>query len=441
MKPSKRRTVVVGAGWAGCAAAVRAANAGHQVTLLEASRTLGGRARRVVIDTPEGPLALDNGQHMLIGAYTATLALMAELGVLASQSHAPAGQSMLRLPMTLRDAKGHGLALPQGPSPRLNALRGMLGAPGWTWADRLSLIGMAVKWEAARFKCASHLTVGQLCRSATPHLMASLIEPLCVSALNTPAYSASAQVFLRVLHDALFAQAGGSDYLLPQTDLSTLMPEAAAQHLTARGGVVRTGLRVERCERDGAYWRIHIHGDETGFDDAAFDQVVFACPPHEAARLCATHNPIWAQTTLALTFEAITTCYAWASQTDRHTATLPSPIIALRSDSANPAQFVFDRGQLRGPKGLLAFVVSASHGSAAEIETAVIAQAKEQLGLEQASVIQTIVEKRATFACTPGLLRPPARVTDGITAVGDYVAGPYPATLEGAVRSAWAVVV
>ncbi|MDP3168964.1 MAG: FAD-dependent oxidoreductase, partial [Polaromonas sp.] len=50
-------------------------------------------------------------------------------------------------------------------------------------------------------------------------------------------------------------------------------------------------------------------------------------------------------------------------------------------------------------------------------------------------VVQTIVEKRATFACLPGLLRPAAQLAPGLLACGDYVDGPYPATLEGAVRS------
>ena len=45
------------------------------------------------------------------------------------------------------------------------------------------------------------------------------------------------------------------------------------------------------------------------------------------------------------------------------------------------------------------------------------------------------MEKRATFACTPGLQRPGMQVAAGLLACGDYIAGPYPATLEGAVRS------
>jgi predicted NAD/FAD-dependent oxidoreductase len=64
----------------------------------------------------------------------------------------------------------------------------------------------------------------------------------------------------------------------------------------------------------------------------------------------------------------------------------------------------------------------------------VLAQGQAQLGLEL-ELVQTIVEKRATFACTPGLQRPAALIAPGLLACGDYVAGPYPATLEGAVRS------
>ena len=63
------------------------------------------------------------------------------------------------------------------------------------------------------------------------------------------------------------------------------------------------------------------------------------------------------------------------------------------------------------------------------------AQAADQLGLRDLQPVQTVVEKRATFACTPGLLRPPMAIAPGLWAAGDYIDGPYPATLEGAVRS------
>jgi hypothetical protein len=60
----------------------------------------------------------------------------------------------------------------------------------------------------------------------------------------------------------------------------------------------------------------------------------------------------------------------------------------------------------------------------------------DKLTLEDFKVVQTVVEKRATFACTPNLERPSAMPCQGITVCGDYVQGPYPATLEGAIISA-----
>ena len=141
----------------------------------------------------------------------------------------------------------------------------------------------------------------------------------------------------------------------------------------------------------------------------------------------------WVQTASALQHEAIATVYAWASQ-----ARLPQAMLALHAGSAGPAQFVFDRGQLGGPAGLLAFVVSASAGERGALAHAVLAQAGAQLGLTDLEVISTVVEKRATFACIPGLLRPgmqPLEAEQRLQVCGDYVAGPYPATLEGAVRS------
>jgi hypothetical protein len=115
-------------------------------------------------------------------------------------------------------------------------------------------------------------------------------------------------------------------------------------------------------------------------------------------------------------------------------------MLALRNTPQNPAQFVFDRGQLGGPAGLLAFVVSASDGAREALQATVLAQAATQLavlGLPDLQAVQTVVEKQATFACTPALVRPPQAIAPGLLAAGDYVQGPYPATLEGAIRSGW----
>lgn len=429
------KVAIVGAGWAGMAAAVAACEAGHSVTVFEASRTLGGRARALGATLPDGTaVTLDNGQHILIGAYTETLRLMRMVGVSPDTA-------LLRRPLALPFPDGSGLQTPayaaQWPAP-LDAIAAIATARGWSWGERWSLIRASLGWQWSRFTCAPDLSVAQLCAGMAPRVLIELIEPLCVSALNTPADQASATVFLRVMQDSLFGVRGGSHLLLPRTDLTALFPQAAAQWLTQRGSQVHTGQRIQQLRWQAPHWML---------DGQAFDRVVWASSSSNAAlalvessdtapESIASDLRSWVATTSALRFEAIATVYAWAPQ-----ARLPHPMLALRATPDAPAQFVFDRGQLDGPPGLLAFVVSASAGSREELQAAVLAQAASQLqplALGSLQVVQTVVEKHATFACTPQLQRPRQQIAPGLLAAGDYVAGPYPATLEGAVRSGWA---
>jgi squalene-associated FAD-dependent desaturase len=373
---------------------------------------------------PNGqPAKLDNGQHILIGAYTETLRLMHTVGL------AP-DDVLLNLPLTLRFPDGQGLQFKDWPTP-LDALGGILSARGWSVADKAALLGAAGAWQLKGFACQPDQSVAQLCQRLTHRVTKELIEPLCVSALNTPAAEASAQVFLRVLRDALFTVSGGSRLLLPKVDLSNLFPNAAVAWLKARGADIRLGQRVQTIVQQADQWK--VEGEQ-------FDAVILATPSSDAARLLldysqaaqetdVTHIKPWLTACQALQFQPIATVYAWGMG-----ACLTQPMMALRGTAAHPAQFVFDRGQLDGSLGLLAFVVSAAQGNRATLEAQVLTQSQTQLGLSLQAV-KTVVEKRATFACTPGLQRPPAHVIPGLVACGDYVAGPYPATLEGAVRS------
>lgn len=424
------KIAIIGAGWAGMAAAVTATEHGHTAIIFEAAHAIGGRARALKGTILNGQaLTLDNGQHILIGAYTETLKLMQTVGV---DPHS----ALLSQPMALLFPDGQGLQFPAWRTP-LDALAGILGARGWSMADKATLLRVALGWQLKRFQCTPLETVATLCKNCSPRVMAELIEPLCVSALNTPSARASAQVFLRVMQDALFGVQGGSRLLLPRLDLSELFPSAAARWVTQRGGHIRLGTRVNTVQPLGAQW--HIEGE-------VFDAVIIATSSSESARMltrCSIVAPesiakkmqAWADMAEQLLFEAITTVYAWAPN-----ATLPHPMLALRSHEAAPdqmafpAQFVFDRGQLGGPPGLLAFVTSASSGEREALQAQILKQAQTQLGFTLRA-IQTVVEKRATFACTPGVQRPTSFIAPGLVACGDYVAGPYPATLEGAVRS------
>lgn len=459
------KVAVIGAGWAGMAAAIAHTQAGRQVTVFETARTVGGRARAVLATLPGGAHAtLDNGQHILIGAYAESLRLMRLVGVNPDTA-------LLRLPLTLQFPDGQGLQLPNA-APPFDALWGIATAKGWTWRDKFALLRTASVWQLRGFQCARETSVAQLCSTLTPRLLAEFIDPLCVSALNTPARDASGQVFLRVLQDSLFSGRGGSNLLLPRTDLGSLFPQAAAQWLERAGGKVLAGQRVQAlAPLKNGRWEVACaasreRDSESVNDNTAqriaattFDHVTLACSSWEASRLVSAlaSQPAlsaaqqqaaarWSAEAATLRFEAITTVYAHAPG-----VRLPQPMLALRNTAEHPAQFVFDRGQLDGHHGLLAFVVSASTGDRAQVEAQVLQQAAAQLALpprQMITAVQTVIEKRATFACTPGLQRPGKQVLSsmgtgamgaiaalGLSACGDYMDGPYPATLEGAVLS------
>ncbi len=426
MPVSGAPVAVVGAGWAGLAAAVALVQAGRQVTLFEMASMPGGRARQV--QTAQGEF--DNGQHILIGAYTQTLKLMRQVG-------ADPSRLLLRQPLALRYPDGGGLALPPGPA--LPAfVRAVLAARGWRLADRLALLAAAAAWLARGFDCPGHLTVQALCQSLPARVRDEMVDPLCVAALNTPASSASARVFLRVLKDALFAGPGSADLLLPRVGLSALLPDPAMRWLQAAGARTETRHRVQQLAPPAAGqagWSV---------DGQRFHGVVLACSPVEAARLVAPHQAAWAQRAGQLRYEAIVTAYLRDAD-----LRLPQAMVALRARGQAPAQFVFDLAALGRQPGCFAWVVSGAGEHLAQglagCGQRVLAQARQVFpGAFRGEADQVIrhlaAERRATLACLPDLDRPGTGIAPGLVAAGDYIAGPYPSTLEGAVRSGQAAV-
>ena len=444
--PTQIRTsvAVIGAGWAGCAAAVELTQRGHRVTLLEATRIAGGRARGLRQAAGALPAAvdawadrLDNGQHILLGAYTETLRLMRTVGV-------DIDAGLLRLPLQMRYPPGSGgmdFIAPRLPAP-LHLLGALLRTRGLGRADKLALARFSslARWIGWRLN--HDCTVAQLLErfNQTERVTTLLWRPLCLAALNTPPDRASAQVFLNVLRDSLGARRSASDMLLPRVDLSQLFPQPAARFVAAHGGLVRYGMRVRAITRVDTRWCVDAGTANAEENLTDFDAVVLATPVAETARLLAPLGVAGAA--LPHTHEPITTCYLQYAPT----LALALPFYALRDDAdhAQWGQFVFDRGQLDAAQaGLLAVVISASTQAVALDHATLGAAVAQQLAtvfndpaMAAPVRIRIISEKRATFSCTPGLVRAVgASGTDGLVLAGDHVASDYPATLEAAVRS------
>jgi predicted NAD/FAD-dependent oxidoreductase len=241
------------------------------------------------------------------------------------------------------------------------------------------------------------------------------------------------------MKDALFGPAGSSDLLLPRLDLGQLFPNAAIKWLEKNGASCQSGQRIESIVDSGIN---SSKAPRWQLGDYKFDHLVIATPAWDAAHLLEKFNSAWASTAQQLKHETIATVYVQGPLDFK----LPQPMLALRTTQGAPAQFAFDRGQIyteANTPGLLAFVVSANKLSKEDVTQQVMAQfsalliqlGQDALRIEAFKVIQTVVEKRATFACVPNLKRPSARPCEGITVCGDYVEGPYPATLEGAIIS------
>jgi squalene-associated FAD-dependent desaturase len=407
----KPHVAIIGGGWAGCAAALTLAEAGVTVTLLEASRTLGGRARAVELD---GQL-LDNGQHILLGAYQQTQCL---IGRLQSEP------GLWRLPLSLNQPPDFSLTCPRLPAP-LHLLAGLLGAQGLSWREKLA----AASWSHSLLHgpdMSPSLTVSQLARGQPEKLNRLLWYPLCISALNTPPEIASAQVFRNVIRAAFSGSNQHSDLLLPRHDLTALFPAPAATRVTELGGTLRLSCRVTTLIATNESITLNTRDEAI-----SCSHVILAIAPQHLAGLAASVPELLPLTNdvAGYSYQAIATAYMQCDPTFR----LDKPLFALAD---GPAQFVFDRGQSHGQAGLLAFVASA----AANLPTDWMEQAETQLKhIVRPGPIRwrkAIIEKQATFACVPELARPGNRTPHGrIFLAGDYTAGPYPATLESATLS------
>lgn len=397
-----RLTAIVGGGFAGIACAVELARNGRRVVLLEAAKQLGGRARSV----DWHGLAIDNGQHLMIGAYHATLDLFRQLGT---------DHLLERRPLQLR-VPGFRLALPRLPAPFHVAL-GLLFAEGLSLAEKLAAARFMSALQSQGFRLREDQPVSRFLATQPQRVKDKLWHPLCIAALNTPPEQASAQVFCNVLRDSLAAGRAASDAVFNRADLGRLIPLPALERL---GVAVRLSAKVEAIQPQGDGF--HLAGP-----DLAATTLVLAVHPARLGELLPVPAPL--------------PDYSWQPI---HTLWLrfarppvfPYPMLGLGDGQA---PWAFERNDLA--PGVAALVTSAAGPHLAwppqRLQAEWLKLLAQELGpLPELLDWKAITEKRATFACTPGLPRPgPATAVPGLFLTGDYCHPEYPATLEGAVRS------
>ena len=430
--------IVVGAGWAGLAAAVELSRYNVPVTVLESAKQIGGRARRVPFrhhhsepQSENHAISVDNGQHLLIGAYESTLSMLRTIDV---KEDAVFKRINLSMNVVYGPQQAVNIKTPNLPAP-LHLAWGLLTASGLSVGERLAALRFSRCVQKQDFTLAEDETCASLFKRhhQPPKVVKTLWEPLCLVGLNTRIEHASAEVFLRMLREAFAHTRFDSNLLLAQKDLSDVFPDPAMDYIERQGGSVQLGRRV---------MELHVNHEAISgltLEDRSLKahHVILATPYHVTAKLCRA-NPLTADLSANLEkFKSNPICTVFLQY---------PPEVALDHDMLGMAntlsQWVFDR-KIYGQRGLLAVLIGGSGAHMNLNNTQLIDTVSQELAQyfsHWPTPVQAMVvrEKRATFHCGVNInkIRPPNKTpTRGLWIAGDYTNTGLPATLESAVRS------
>jgi hydroxysqualene dehydroxylase len=427
---NRKRAVVVGGGWAGLRAALGLAERGVEVRLIEKRAVLGGRAYSY--RAREAGHAVDNGQHLLMGCYRATLGFLERIGARDRVEVQP----QLSVPFLHPERGAAIFRCAAAPSP-LHLTLGAMRYPHLSPGERLRLVlgGLRI---ALRYRGGSPATVSQALASAgqSQNLCTCFWNPLAIAVLNELPERASADLFAEVLRRVFFAPAAASRIVFPRVGLSDLCAEPAARAIEAAGGAVETGPSARAIVLEGGrVTRVSLQGRP----DLEADAIVLAVPPPALAPLLP--NSLRAAEGFAtldqLRPSPIVSVHLWfkeAFPAPRMAGFLDGPIHWLFTPPMQP-----DRGRY------LTLVASGAHDLVGESVEDLVRIARGALdrylprtrGIELADAL-AVKEASATYAATPAeqRLRPGTRTRiANLFLAGDWTDTGLPATLESAVVS------
>jgi hydroxysqualene dehydroxylase len=430
--------VVIGAGCAGLSAAARLASRGARVLVLEARSRLGGRATAFA-DRETGEV-VDNGQHVLLGCYTATFEFLREVGAADNVRVQP------QLAVTMIDRRGRRsrLSCPALPPP-MHLLAGVIEWDALDWRDKLGALRMAAPLRLAQRQIHGGRAIAAspgetvdawLVRNGqTARMREMLWHPLALAALNQDAAVAAAPPFARVLAEMFGADPRAAAIALPTTPLHLMYAEPARRFLEAHGGVVLTGVTARVVVGAGRVEAVEADGQR-----GTAASVVFAVPWFSVADLFQPAPPELATIlahAAATASSPIVTVNLWFDR-----PVLDDPFIGL---PGRDMQWVFDKRELFGEAAShLSLVSSGASPLVSRTNPELVAAAHAEL-LEAVPAVRaarltraTVVrEPRATFSLAPGQPPRPGTVTPirGFFLAGDWTDTGLPATIESAVRS------
>lgn len=425
------RIIIIGSGWAGISAAIQAAKRGWQVTVVEERPYIGGRARSFR-DKHTGHV-IDNGQHVMIGAYTSAWSVMQTLGTTSLIKKQQA------LQVAFAHVSGSRALLDASAFPgKAGLLAAFLKRKDLSLASRLTCLRLAVRIQRKHTQprgltCLEFLQQ----EKQTPETIRQFWEPLILATLNAPVREAAAELLVNIMRLAFLGGKGASSLWLPTAGLTELIAPFPTW-LSHHGGSVIVGTSVENLEFTNNSDCKADHGVNITLSNRQqlnADAVVAAIPQRALQRLLQTSD-------LSLNLpeqpsvSPIVSVYLWYDHTwltTDFTATLGTSI-----------QWVFNKSAIH--PGLVALTVSAAEQEATLSGNDLVTKYDTELRtlfpeMKQAVLLhsQVIKEKHATPLITPAVEAQKQQIglnnTKQLVIAGDWTVPGLPATIEAAARS------
>lgn len=430
--------VIIGGGLAGLSAAVELIRRGHSVVLVEQKQRLGGRTYSFV--HPETGDDVDNGQHLMMGCYHATLRYLKTIGAIDEIEI----QKHLSILFRRKGKQNGTLRTGILPAP-LHILWGLLRLDILRWTHRLRLLRIGVELLIRNPDTDRHLrsvTVEQWLAEMKqpPENKEYLWNIIAIGALNDSPSAISAAMFVKVLKSAFFGSRRNSSLVIPRKGLSSVLVDGAGAFVRRGGGRILLETAVSNVEIEGNNVRSVTLANGEMLMPAA---IVAAVPYFDYPRLFSDPSSAGAVDVDSFVSSPIITLHLWF---DAHF--VEEPFAAL---IGSPIHWVFNKSSIYGRRGeglmYLSLVVSGARDLIGKTKEELVALAHDELkqfypAASLATIVHSLVikEKRATFSpsIAVGSTRPPVRTAvNNLFLAGDWTDTKLPATIEGAVQSGY----
>ena len=434
----KKSALIAGGGVAGLAAAILLDEQGYEVTLIEKKPILGGRTFSFT-DSRTGA-TIDNGQHLMIGAYRETLTLLEKIGAKSRVA--------MKIPTVVPLDFGEGRRGSFTVSdlrPPLGLLAAVLQFPHFSWAEKFQILKLGLvlkKIQSGKIPRPKSVTAREwlVQNGQCENLIQKFWSILVLATINDAVDVVCADLLVEVMLRSYFAGPQDGFLVFPRTGLSDVLVEPVQRYLEMRGQSVMVGTGLKEVRILDNKVQGFVLGDGTVKNA---DLYVCALPPHRLVNVLPKAF-VEARKDLSdlenFSFSPIVSINLFFDQDH-----MPQDFVG---SSTAAVHWFFNRNRITGhpaPTTHIIGVVSGAYKFLDKSKEELVALARQDLeilypGFKVARLVHALVniERQATVSFTPQSLcfRPKQKILDNFLVIGDWTDTGLPATIESAVVSA-----